>query len=130
MPIESRKRPKRIPRKTVKRVGSGLRPRSVGNFFGALPLIFQRQQSKGLNATYHFIFSGEEEIWGTVIIRDKTLEIKEGLVGKADLRVKADSGIWVRFLRKETGTLGAMLRRKIRIKGSPALLKAFAKCFP
>ena len=121
---------KRFPGKEIKPVGNGLRPRSPANFLMALPLVFQKHQSEGLNATYHFTFTGKEEISGTVIIKDKTLSVEEGLIGKADLQVKADSLTWVRFLAKEVNIFWAMLQRKIRVKGSPALLKAFAKCFP
>ena len=49
---------KRFPAKAVKRVGNGLRPNSPRNFLGALPLIFQRDQAEGLDATYHFTFTG------------------------------------------------------------------------
>jgi len=50
--------------------------------------------------------------------------------GEADLRVTADSETWLGFLAKERSLLWALLRRRIRIKGSPKLLVAFGKCFP
>ena len=121
---------RRFPHKTIRRVGNGLRAKSVGSFLESLPLLFQREQSQGLNATYHFTFTGSEDVKGTVVIREKTLQVKEGHVGIPSLRLKADSETWVKFLAKETHILWAMVRRKIRIKGSPALLKAFARCFP
>jgi hypothetical protein len=121
---------KRFSEKTVKPVGNGLRANSVGNFLQSLPLLFQPGQAEGLNATYHFTFTGAEDVKGSVVIREKTLEVQEGHVGQPDLRVEADSETWVRFLAKETHILWAMVRRKVRIKGPPALLKAFARCFP
>ncbi len=42
----------------------------------------------------------------------------------------ADSRTWLRFLAKEQGIVGALLRRKIRLQGSPKLLLAFGNCFP
>jgi hypothetical protein len=121
---------RRFPHKTIKGVGSGLRPNSVQTFLGSLPLIFQRDQSEGLSATYHFTFTGGEECNGTAVIRDKTIEVKEGHVGTPDLHVTADSRIWIDFLAKEKNLLWALIRRKVRINGSPRLLKAFARCFP
>ena len=56
--------------------------------------------------------------------------VKEGHVGQPDLHVTADSQTWIGFLRKERNVLWALLRREIRIKGSPKLLLAFGKCFP
>ena len=44
--------------------------------------------------------------------------------------VTADSETWLGFIAKERSLLWALLRRKIRIKGSPKLLIAFGKCFP
>ena len=66
---------RRFPQKVVKRVGNGLRPSSVANFLEALPLIFQSQKADGLNATYHFSFTGEETITSTVNMRNKDLEV-------------------------------------------------------
>jgi NAD(P)-dependent dehydrogenase (short-subunit alcohol dehydrogenase family) len=40
------------------------------------------------------------------------------------------SQTWLRFLRKEANLVWALVRRKIRISGSPKLLLAFGRCFP
>jgi ferredoxin len=121
---------KHFPRKKVKRVGNGLRPKSAANFLEALPLLFQREQSRNLDATYHFTFTGDEDIRSTVVIRNQTLEVKPGHAGAANLHLIADSKAWVGFLSKEKSLVGALLRRKIRLKGSPCLMKEFARCFP
>jgi ferredoxin len=122
---------RRFPGKRAKRVGNGLnRLRSISAFLKGLRLTFQRGQSKGLAATYHFTFTGEEEREATVIIRDQTVEVKEGHFGVADLKVTADSRTWLGFLAKERNLVWALVRRKIRLKGSPRLLLAFGKCFP
>ena len=83
-----------------------------------------------MNAVYHFTFSGREKIKATVSIRNGTLQVEDGHRGEADLRVTADSETWLGFLAKERSLLWALLRRHIRIKGSPKLLVAFGKCFP
>ena len=99
-------------------------------FLEALPLIFQRNRSEGLTATFHFTFTGAETCEGTVIIRDKTINVQEGLAGTADLHVTADTATWLSCLAKETHLIWALVTRRIKIKGSPALMKAFAQCFP
>src|SRR5262252_4867730 len=122
---------RRFPHKEIKRVGNGLnRLRSIQSFLNGMPLTFQRNQSKGLDATYHFNFTGAEERRATVTIRDQKLEVTEGHNGKADIVVTADSQTWLGFLAKERNLVWALLRRKIRIKGSPRLLLALGKCFP
>ena len=121
---------KRFPDKKVRRVGNGLRPNSPRNFLGALPLIFQRGQSEGLDATYHFVFTGMEPCEGTVVIKDKSITVSDGLVGAADLRVTADGASWIAFLAKEKGLVAMLASRKLRLKGPPKLMSAFARCFP
>lgn len=116
--------------KTVKHVGNALRPRSIDGLLATLPLVFQPNQSRGLNATYHFSFTGEERREATVVIRDRTLSIQKGLAGTADLHVTADTRTWLGFVAKERNLAWALVQRKIRIKGSPRLLIAFGKCFP
>lgn len=51
-------------------------------------------------------------------------------MGSADLRVTADSRTWISFVAKECSLVWALIRGKIRIRGSPGLLVAFGKCFP
>ncbi|MBI5251145.1 MAG: SCP2 sterol-binding domain-containing protein [Desulfomonile tiedjei] len=119
-----------FPNKTVKRISNGLRPNSVQGFLQSLPLVFQRYRSEGLNATFHFTFTGEESCKGTAVIRDKTLQVHDNHVGESDLHLIADSRTWLRFLAKEKSMLSAIVTGKIRIKGSPRLMKAFARCFP
>ena len=121
---------RRFPQKTVKHVANGLRPRSIAQFLGGLPNTFQREQAEGLDATYHFTFTGAEARQSTVTIREKTLRVQEGHIGQPQLRIIADSGTWIRFVRKEVSIIGALITRRIRLKGSPRLLLAFGKCFP
>ena len=49
---------------------------------------------------------------------------------KKYLRVTTDTKTWLGFWAKEKNLVWALLRRKIRLKGSPKLLIAFGKCFP
>jgi putative sterol carrier protein len=111
-------------------VSSGIRPRSIDGFLFGLKLTFQPGKAANLNAIYHFAFTGKEEKQATVTICDGTLQVQDGHQGEADLLVMADSEAWLGFLAKERSLLWSLLRRKIRIKGSPKLLMAFGRCFP
>jgi ferredoxin len=121
---------RRFPHKKPRRIGNGLRPSSVKSFLESLPIAFQRGQSEGMDARYHFTFTGQEELKFTVVIQNKNITVLEGHEGIANILVTADSQTWVDFLAKEKNLIMALLQRKIRIKGSPSLMKAFAKCFP
>jgi ferredoxin len=123
---------RRFPRKTIKRVSNGLRTRTIPTFLTGLRLTFQpgKAAAMDLNAVYHFTFTGKEEKQATITIRSGTLDVQDGHHGEPNLRMTADSDTWLGFLAKERSLLWALLRRRIRIKGSPRLLMAFGKCFP
>lgn len=120
----------RFPHKRPKRVHSGLRPATIAGFLRGMPLTFQPGRAAGLAATYHFMFTGEEVRSATVEIRNRTLKVSDGLVGVPDLRLEVDSRTWLRFLAREVGLAGSLLRGRIRFRGSPRLLLAFGRCFP
>jgi len=121
---------RRFPHKKIKHVRSGIRPTSIDRFLFGLKLVFQSGKSAGLDAVYHFTFTGNESREATITIREGTLAVEPGHQGRADLHVTSDSETWLGFLQKERSLLWALLRRKIRIKGPPRLLIAFGKCFP
>lgn len=120
---------KRFPHKRVKRVGKVLRPSSIKGFLATMRHGFQPGKAKGLDAVYHFTFTGAQSGEATVTIRDSRIEVGPGLVGQPDLAVQADGASWVRFLRGDVSVLRLLLTRKLKLKGSPKLLVAFGKCF-
>src|SRR5579884_464360 len=120
----------RFPHKATKRVSNGLRSTSIRGFLRGLPIAFQRNQSEGLDATYHFTFTGDEPCESTVIIQNKTIQVHDGHIGKADIHITADSETWLGFLNKERSIVWALVLRKIRIKGKIRLLRLFGRCFP
>jgi Fe-S-cluster-containing hydrogenase component 2 len=121
---------KRFPHKKIKHVGNSLRPNTTEVFLKGMPNVFQPGKSAGLNATFHFTFTGHEQRQATVVIQQQTISVKDGHVGQCDLHVTADSQTWIGLLRKEKNVVWALLRRKIRLDGPLKLLVAFGKCFP
>jgi NAD-dependent dihydropyrimidine dehydrogenase PreA subunit len=121
---------KRFPHKTVRHVHSHIRAGSIAGLLTAMPSVFQRTPSAGLDATYHFIFTGAESRQATVRIRDQQIVVEEGQHGTADLQVTADAATWLACLAKKQNMVWAILRRKIKLRGPIRLLRAFARCFP
>lgn len=120
---------RKYPHKTLRRV-NGVRPTSIKGFLAGMPIVFQRGRAAGLDAVYHFTFTGSEPAAATVTIRDRTLAVRDGLHGTPDCAVTADAATWVGFLRKERSIVWAIVRRKVRVKGPLRLLTAFGRCFP
>jgi putative sterol carrier protein len=121
---------KRFPHKRIKHVGNSLRPSTIDVFLREMSNLFQPGKSAGLNATYHFTFTGHEQRQATVVIQQQKLSVAEGHVGRPDLHVTADSQTWIGFLKKEKNIVWALLRRKVRLDGPLKLLMAFGNCFP
>jgi epoxyqueuosine reductase QueG len=114
----------------IQYVSNGIRPNSAAGFLWALPLLFQKYPAKDLSATYHFTFTGDENIKATVCINNQNIKVVDGHEGKAAVSILADSATWLKFLSKEQSMLLAILTRKITIKGPIKLMKAFSRCFP
>jgi epoxyqueuosine reductase QueG len=121
---------RRFPHKPIKYVHSCARPTTAASFFANLPIVFEREQSKGLSAVYHVTFTGTETCQGTIAIRDKTIAVSDGLIGTPDMRITADTDTWLKILRGEKNFLVALLTRKVRVHGPKRLLDAFVRCFP
>jgi ferredoxin len=121
---------KRYPHKTLRHVHGLLRPRNIASLLFGMQVSFQHHAAGKLDATYHFIFTGKESAEATVTIRDGKLTVENGLVGKSNLKITADSETWLGFLAKEKNLLWALLTRRIHLRGNPKWLLAFGKCFP
>ncbi|RYX98550.1 4Fe-4S ferredoxin, partial [bacterium] len=91
---------KKFPHKSLKYVGNSLNPKTIEGFLFGTTLAFQPMQSKGLEAIYHFSFTGKETIDATLIIKDQKLTVEKGLVGIPNLKITADSQSWINFLGK------------------------------
>src|SRR3954447_22248340 len=78
---------KRFPHKKIKHVGNSLRPNSIRLFLNGLPLVFQPGKSEGLDATFHFTFTGpssrpNEQRQATVVIQQQKISVSEGHIGR------------------------------------------------
>ncbi|MCU0704399.1 MAG: SCP2 sterol-binding domain-containing protein [Fimbriiglobus sp.] len=121
---------KKFPHKKVRKVRGSFLLYTVPQFLFGIRIAFQREQSAGLNAVYHFTFTGASDATATITIRDKTLDVTDGHHGTPDCAVTADADTWCGFLRKERSIVWAIVRGKVKVKGPLKLLTAFGKCFP
>ena len=118
-----------FPHKAKQHVNS-LRPTTIAGFLDTMHVVFQAGRSKGIDAVYHLIFTGREPQEATVTIRQQSLTVQRGLIGKPDCTVKADSRAWLGFLRKERSIGWALLTGQIRVRGGLSRFQAFGRCFP
>jgi len=116
------------PNKEIRYVQTTFRPTSLTGFINGIKVAFNREQAQGLSLKIHFQFTGKEERLITVAIADGRLEIQEGHVGDADLRVRADSQSWLKIARKEASPFWPVITGKLKISGNPMLLMKFQNC--
>src|SRR5204862_5425851 len=116
---------KQFSNKNNKHYDNSLRPNIIQLFLNGLPLVFQPGKAAGLNATFHFTFTGRESRQATIVIQEQKISVKEGHVGQPDLHVTADSQTWIGFVRKEKNVVWALLRRKIMLDCQLKLRVAF-----
>ena len=90
---------------------------------------FSASVPRGLDARFHFQFTGLEKLDMTVSIRDQKVAIERGLIGERDVLVRADSETWLGYLARERSLIWALLTRRVRVRGSIRLLQHFERCF-
>jgi epoxyqueuosine reductase QueG/putative sterol carrier protein len=121
---------RRFPHKKAQVVRSSLRPTSARALFSAIPLTFQRGPAQGWKATFHFDLDGADPVQATVCIDDGTLQVLPGLVGTADLVVRASGEVWLDIVTKRRNPIVAVITRRLRVTGDRTLLQRFAACLP
>jgi epoxyqueuosine reductase QueG len=121
---------RRYPHKKLRYVQNSLHPRNLKTLLEGMPRTFQRHAAGKLEATYHFTFTGSESAAVTIVIHDGKFTLTDGLQGKPNISVTADTATWLGFLAKEKSLPWALLTRRIKLRGNPKWLLAFGKCFP
>lgn len=121
---------RRFPAKRVKIVRSAVAPTSIRAFLFGLRLGFQWRKAKGLDANFHFRFTGKEAVEATVRIAGGRLDVRPGLQGEAGLAIEADSDTWLAIVAGRRHPLRAMATGKLRLKGNRRLMADFRRCFP
>ncbi len=121
---------RRFSHKEVRRVGSGVRVRSIAAFASGLPLRFQRGKARDVSLRVHFLFRGAEAAQLTVVIGQQSIAVTSGLSGDPDLQVEADANTWLAVLNGERSIVSGLLLRRIRVRGPLRLLQQFRRCFP
>jgi epoxyqueuosine reductase QueG len=119
---------KKNPAKEIRYVHNTIRPVSVASFLVGVKLAFVPERAKGLSLNLHFEFTGKEKASATIKISDCKIDVQEGLVGKATLKIIADSETWIGILNEQVFLPKALVTRKLKLKGSPRFLKQFKSC--
>jgi alkanesulfonate monooxygenase SsuD/methylene tetrahydromethanopterin reductase-like flavin-dependent oxidoreductase (luciferase family) len=109
------RRPKRPDMRVFLRESDAVTPELL---FQAMPLSFRADRADGLRALYRVDLSGEGGGTWWVRVGDGGCEVTtEDPGGDPDVRIRSDAETWVGLAKGERGRLGAVLRRRLRVKG-------------
>ncbi|HIQ05793.1 MAG TPA: beta-galactosidase [Anaerolineae bacterium] len=94
-----------------------------------MPLVFNPDAAKGVDAVVMFDFSGQEPGQWHLIIRDQTCTVHEGGVESPTVTLRAKSEDWLKLSRGELDPMTAFMFGKIKFRGDMGLLMRFQQMF-
>jgi alkanesulfonate monooxygenase SsuD/methylene tetrahydromethanopterin reductase-like flavin-dependent oxidoreductase (luciferase family) len=86
--------------------------------FQAMPISFRPERADGFRALYRVDLAGDGGGTWWVEVADGRCRVGRGDPERQpDVRIRSDADTWVRLAKGEQSRLGAILRRRVRVKG-------------
>lgn len=102
---------------------------TVGELLERMPGAFLPARAGGIDAVVQLEFTGAEAGEWFVVIRDSTLQVRQGRAPAARLTLSADAQDVVRIFTGELGGMQAFLSGRLRISGDTNLAMRLAGLF-
>ncbi len=96
-------------------------PTSCKQAFDAMPSRFNKDAAKGLNAVYQFDLSGEGGGKWQVMIKDQTVEVKEGQHPSPNITISMTAQDYLDMVAGKLNGQVAFMSGKLRIAGDMGL---------
>jgi putative sterol carrier protein len=101
-----------------------------GMVFQGLPMVFNADRAKGLNADYRFDITGDGGGTWSIRIADGTCEIVEGTFDREpDWRLELDRDTWIGMTTGDFIGQEAFLLGRVTLEGDPTLGLHFDELF-
>jgi alkanesulfonate monooxygenase SsuD/methylene tetrahydromethanopterin reductase-like flavin-dependent oxidoreductase (luciferase family) len=98
--------------------------------FASMPMAFRRDRADGEHALYRIDLAGEGGGSWWVRVADGECEVvREDPGEKPDVRIRSDADTWVAIAKGERSRTGALLRRRLRVRGDRRKAARFARLF-
>ena len=105
-------------------------PTSAKQAFDMMPTRFNKEAAKGLNAVYQFDLSGDGGGKWQVIIKDQTVEVKEGASPSPNITISMTAQDYLDMLSGKLNGQVAFMSGKLRIAGDLGLAMRMQSVFP
>jgi len=122
--------PKRFPKKTIRRVGPGLRTDSVQGSAIQLWLGFQRGKARGVSARVHLRLLADNPVDFTLHVHEQRFQFAFGHKDPADVTSTMDSRLWLQLCNRERDFEEALAKAEVQVQGSLEQFRAVLRCFP
>lgn len=96
-------------------------PSSAKQSFEVMPSRFNKEAAKGLNAVYQFDLSGDGGGKWHAIIKDQTIEVKEGQHASPSITISMAAQDYLDMLSGKLNGQVAFMSGKLRISGDMGL---------
>ncbi len=101
----------------------------LDRIFYFMPLIFRSDRGQGMEATYLFTMEGDGGGQWSIRIADGRAEAQDGVPEKADAEVRTKPALWIDLSTNDLNAPMAIMTRKVRINGNPALAMRLESLF-
>lgn len=105
-------------------------PTTPKEIFAAMSGRFNKEASKGLNATYQFDLSGDNGGKWQAIIQNETCQIKEGPAASPSITISMTAQDFVDMITGKLNGQVAFMSGKLRIAGDMGLALKMQQLFP
>lgn len=101
----------------------------LDRMFNFMPLIFRSERGQGMQATYLFTMEGDGGGQWAIRIADGRAEAQDGPPEKVDAEVRTRPALWIDLSTNDLNAPMAIMTRKVRINGNPALAMRLESLF-
>ena len=102
---------------------------SIKELMEKLPGAFIPEKAGDMDAVIQFVLTGEEAGDWQIIIKDKKVEVKEGMNDDPTMTLEADSQDYKDIVTGKVNAMNSFMQGKVKLKGNLNLAMKFVEMF-
>lgn len=102
---------------------------TVKEIFEKMPSAFKPEAAKGVDSVFQYDITGEGGGQWSVIVKDQTCEVKEGMHPSPAVTLTMDSATFLAMQSKQLNGMQAYMSGKLKVTGNIMLAQTFGQLF-